>query len=162
MGHFDESICDCCVCPMQCVLEQLVGRENVGILTLTTDNSGTLLSVDNLIACLESDQFGTEGDIFKIPIHNICAVDILALIDFKLKPIRKSTGECSCTEEPTTNLAQSMIGELVQIVAGQFETFSDETRIIKVGEGIVVTSDGQNTSAVSSCKAERFGPPPSS
>ena len=26
MGHFDETICNCCVCPMQCVLEQLVGE----------------------------------------------------------------------------------------------------------------------------------------
>ncbi|NBI28252.1 hypothetical protein [Chengkuizengella marina] len=33
MGVFDESICDCCVCPMQCVLEQLIGIPNLAIRT---------------------------------------------------------------------------------------------------------------------------------
>ncbi|MDP5273238.1 hypothetical protein [Chengkuizengella axinellae] len=27
MGVFDESICDCCVCPMQCVLDKLIGEQ---------------------------------------------------------------------------------------------------------------------------------------
>ncbi|MDP5274466.1 hypothetical protein [Chengkuizengella axinellae] len=36
MGVFDESKCDCCVCPMQCVIEQLVGLGDViGIATPT-------------------------------------------------------------------------------------------------------------------------------
>ncbi|MDP5273242.1 hypothetical protein [Chengkuizengella axinellae] len=49
MGVFDESKCDCCVCPMQCVLEQLVGEE-VGILTPTFVGGTTLNQVEDFIA----------------------------------------------------------------------------------------------------------------
>ncbi|MDP5275056.1 hypothetical protein [Chengkuizengella axinellae] len=33
MGVFDKTICDCCVCPMQCVMQQLVNRGPVVICT---------------------------------------------------------------------------------------------------------------------------------
>ncbi|NDI33609.1 hypothetical protein [Chengkuizengella sediminis] len=144
MGHFDETICDCCVCPMQCVLEQLVGL-NVEIFTLNGRRTGTLIDVDNFIAVLDNREF---------PIHNICAVSTYSPFDFKLKPIRKSVvGECSCTEDPTTKLAESKIGSFEGIRAGEF---INNGTISDVGEGIVILSSG-GTTAISSCKIEEFG-----
>ncbi|NDI35640.1 hypothetical protein [Chengkuizengella sediminis] len=156
MGHFDETICDCCVCPMQCVLEQLVGEENIRIFALNGfTEEGTLTGVDNFIALLDAG-----GIVNKVPIHNICAVRFEGIFDFKLKPIRKSkSGECSCIEDPITNLAKSMIGEETPIEAG---SFSESNVTIKdVGEGIVIVSFLSGgvifTAAISSCKIQNFG-----
>ncbi|MFS1511920.1 hypothetical protein VQL36_05720 [Chengkuizengella sp. SCS-71B] len=153
MGHFDETTCNCCVCPMQCILEQLVGEENITIFLLSAvTNQGTIIAVDNFIA------FFDDGSIVnKIPIHKICVVQIVGDFDFKLKPIRKNIGECSCVEDPATNIAQSMIGEETPLLAGSF--FRDVT-IKDVGEGIVIgTEEGEfmSTVAISSCKIENFG-----
>ncbi|NDI35813.1 hypothetical protein [Chengkuizengella sediminis] len=152
MGPFDESICDCCVCPMQCVLKQLAGRTDVTIFYIFEGLTGTLTDVDNFIAALDI----SGSDIIEFPISNICAVQIDGTFDFKLKPIQKSGGECSCTEESTTNLAKSKIGASIAIIAGPF---CEEGSIIDVGEGIVFIFDpaGNDTSAVPSCKIQSFG-----
>ncbi|WP_162036051.1 hypothetical protein [Chengkuizengella sediminis] len=150
MGAFDRTICDCCVCPMQCVLKQLV-REEVRIFTLDDHDTGTLTNVDNFIATLDDN-----GDILEYPIGSICAVSSIEPFDFKLKPIRKNVkGECSCIEDPTTKLAESKIGKSTTILAGDF---NDDGIIIKVGEGIVILLE-EETTAISSCKIQRFGVP---
>ncbi|NDI33624.1 hypothetical protein [Chengkuizengella sediminis] len=156
MGHFDESICDCCVCPMQCVLEQLVGEE-VAILISSlpeADLDGTLIAVNNFIATLD-----LEGNNIQIAVNDICAVGVEGIFDFKLKPIRKSVGECSCTEDPITNVAKSMIGESKGIAVCNILTTGV---IIDVGEGIVIMSiegmGSANTAAFSSCKIGAITP----
>ncbi|MDP5275096.1 hypothetical protein [Chengkuizengella axinellae] len=56
MGVFDESICDCCVCPMQCVLEQMVNIGEVGILTQTFAEEEVIINqVKDFIAFTNSD-----------------------------------------------------------------------------------------------------------
>ncbi|NDI33440.1 hypothetical protein [Chengkuizengella sediminis] len=112
---------------------------------------------DRLIANIVPAKAQCQAAIF--PIHNICAVKIEEEFDFKLKPIKKSVvGECSCTEDPTTNLAQSMIGEETGI---QAYSFCEVGTIIDVGEGIVILSFDEEgatfTAAISSCKISALG-----
>ncbi|NBI28336.1 hypothetical protein [Chengkuizengella marina] len=145
MGAFDKSICDCCVCPMQCVLEQL--KSNIITIATTTDiiNDVMLIDVKDFIA------FTSDGN---FPICNISGVDFSDVnIDIKLKPIQKSTGRCSCCEDPITNLAKSLIVQEVDI---EFlpETETGSGTIINVGEGIV----SFGTFVISSCFTTRIIP----
>ncbi|MFS1511916.1 hypothetical protein VQL36_05695 [Chengkuizengella sp. SCS-71B] len=93
MGTFDKSICDCCVCPIQCILEQLVGIDDVGIVTPTFFDDGVIIEqVKDFIA------FTNVGD------FPICQIFLVSTFDpnipVNIKPIRKSKGECACCEEP--------------------------------------------------------------
>ncbi|NDI33603.1 hypothetical protein [Chengkuizengella sediminis] len=147
MGHFDRTICDCCVCPMQCVLEQLVG-ETIRVATLVgvIDNV-MLLDVKSFIAST------SEGE---LPICNISGVEFIGVdIALALKPIQKSTGKCSCCEGPITNLANSLIGQIVDI---EFINFIGSGRIRDVGEGIICFQDF----VISSCFTTKIIPVASS
>ncbi|WP_160645129.1 hypothetical protein [Chengkuizengella marina] len=154
MGAYDRSICDCCVCPMKCILEQLIGEESVFIVTDKTALTGTLLEVKDFIAFLEM----APDSINRYPMNQIFAVFIEGQFDFKIKPIRKDIGECSCTEEPTTRLANNLVNETVDIIAGAAAVTG---KITKVGEGIVIFSFEEGgdpfTGAFSSCKIELIG-----
>ncbi|MDP5275996.1 hypothetical protein [Chengkuizengella axinellae] len=166
MGHFDKTICDCCVCPMQCVLEQLVGEEvDIRTISLESDIVGTLMAVDSFIATLD---LNNSGELAYISVSEVCYVEVLVPFTIKLKDIRKDKGECSCIEDPVTNLAKSMIGEMKEIiVCNSQQTVGDEGqngRIVNVGEGIVLlfiesAKKGDKLSAISSCKIEIIAPP---
>ncbi|NBI31215.1 hypothetical protein [Chengkuizengella marina] len=68
MGVFDESKCDCCVCPMQCVLEQLIGREDILLYTtVSVKGVATITGVTNFIVST------TVGD---FPIHQLTLVQL--------------------------------------------------------------------------------------
>ncbi|NDI33602.1 hypothetical protein [Chengkuizengella sediminis] len=152
MGVFYESKCNCCVCPMQCVLEQLIGVDNVGIVTPTFFEDGVNINqVKDFIA------FTNKGD------FPICQISLVAIFDpnipVNIKPIRKSKGECACCEDPITNLAKSLIGKFVEIefINNEGDTFDDG--IINVGEGIVVGRNIDNpnrTDFISSCAITRI------
>ncbi|NDI33592.1 hypothetical protein [Chengkuizengella sediminis] len=89
MGVFDKSFCDCCVCPMQCVLEQLVGVEFLfaSILTPTSNQGVTINDVNDFIV------FTSQGD---YPICNVVAVQVVSFPgpepSIKLKSIKKKCG----------------------------------------------------------------------
>ncbi|NDI33586.1 hypothetical protein [Chengkuizengella sediminis] len=117
MGHFDESICDCCVCPMQCVLKQLIGEK----VQIVNASSGFIFSLE--IQIKEVKNFivsGTDpsGVRINFPICKIIAViPPSGAFPLNLKPIQKSTkGECVCCEDPITDLANSLRGREVTIL----------------------------------------------
>ncbi|MFS1512467.1 hypothetical protein VQL36_08535 [Chengkuizengella sp. SCS-71B] len=157
MGHFDETICDCCVCPMQCILEQLIGM-NVTILLEEDELEGTIIDVKNFVVSFDIEN---SGIIIFIMVRDVCAVGLDEAFDFKVKDIRKSKGVCSCIEEPATNLAKSMIGKMIVLVYCN-ELESDGT-VTQVGEGIVILSDDTfknfETIAISSCRINIIAPP---
>ncbi|MDP5276345.1 hypothetical protein [Chengkuizengella axinellae] len=144
MGVFDKSICDCCVCPMQSVLEQLVGQI-VGIVTPTFTDFVTLNQVKDFLAY-------TNIGIIPICEISVCSTfDPTIPVDIK-KRIKKSKGECACCEDPITNIAKSLIGETVDIellYPPGSSPFTDE--IMDVGEGIVVGRFQIFTDFLSSC-----------
>ncbi|MDP5276363.1 hypothetical protein [Chengkuizengella axinellae] len=158
MGVFDESKCDCCVCPMQCVLKELVGLNagDVGIITPTFVN-------DNLI--INNAKYFTAFTTFgSIPISQVTlAATFDPTIPVEInKPIKKSKGECACCEDPITNLAKSQIGEIVEIEFVGPELFSStRVEIIDVQEGIVIGRNFGNpneTDFLSSCAITRITP----
>ncbi|MDP5274463.1 hypothetical protein [Chengkuizengella axinellae] len=152
MGVFDESKCDCCVCPMQCVLEQMVNIGEVGIASTTFNDSFTINQVKDFIA------FTDQGE---IPISQITAAATLdPTIPVSLKPIKKSKGECACCEDPITNVAKLLIGQFIDI---EFIFPGDAAviEIIDVGEGIIVGTPPQSsieTDFISSCAITRINP----
>ncbi|MFS1513969.1 hypothetical protein VQL36_16220 [Chengkuizengella sp. SCS-71B] len=152
MGVFDESKCDCCVFPMQYVLEQLVGVDDVNIITPTANNLVIINHVKDFIA------FTSNGN---IPISQVTGTQFSqnSLPDgIKLKPIKKSKLECACCEEPITNLANSMIGEMVEIEFISPFLFPFIEEIIDVGEGIIVGRFFNETDIFSSCAITRIIP----
>ncbi|NDI33916.1 hypothetical protein [Chengkuizengella sediminis] len=144
--NFEKSICDCCVCPMQFALEQFRGEEIV----IRSEFGGFNIQITEvknfIVSGIDKSPVGS-GNPIHIPICNI--VQFLPISEKKIpdvKPIQKNTkGECVCCEDPTTNVANALIGKEV--------TFFNLTFIIeKVGEGIVI---GQNPDLIfvfSSCK----------
>ncbi|MDP5276339.1 hypothetical protein [Chengkuizengella axinellae] len=155
MSLFDESICDCCVCPMQCVMEQLVGEE-IGIVTASGSNIFVILNeVKNFIAFTDQGNF---------PICNITTLQTDGATSLNLKPIRKSKGECACCEDPMTNLAKSMIREIVNIEIIGNVGLSADAIIVDVGEGIILIGNpaGSELAPVSSCFTTRIIPVASS
>ncbi|NDI34655.1 hypothetical protein [Chengkuizengella sediminis] len=149
MGHFDETICDCCVCPMQCVLKQLIREEVVQIETRTDSVNLQITEVKNFIVSGIDD--GT-GEVVHFPICNISAVFPRETFSLELKPIKKSTkGECVCCEDPITNLANSLKGETVFI---DYIGGGTPAIIRDVGEGIVIGEDTTGSGlivAITSC-----------
>ncbi|MFS1512549.1 hypothetical protein VQL36_08950 [Chengkuizengella sp. SCS-71B] len=153
MGVFDESICDCCVCPMQCVLKELMDMNQSidDIFTVTGSVSNpSIIEVRDFIV------FTDQGVIPISKINFICLP--VPSISLNLKPIKKSTGDCSCCEDPTTNLANSLKGEVmnIEIIGFGFDPF----KIADVGEGVIIGEEtgNQQVGVISSCFVTRIFP----
>ncbi|MDP5275766.1 hypothetical protein [Chengkuizengella axinellae] len=159
MGHFDETICDCCVCPMQCVLDQLRNTENpVVIFTTTLGNFDlTITEVNDFIV---SGTGAGGGTVRNFPICNVSGVSNIPLSrQVKLKPNRTSVkGECSCCEDPTNQLLRTLSRE--QLFNLRFLVGTAIGFISDIGEGIVMiqSQDGTMKTAVSICSLNRIGP----
>ncbi|MDP5272667.1 hypothetical protein [Chengkuizengella axinellae] len=141
MGVFDESICDCCVCPMQCVMKQLVGVGLIGIDTPISRVTTIITSVEDFIVSTSD-----EGD---IPICQITHVDIgdptntnITQVLSALKSIKNNKGECACCEDPMTNLLSSEIGNTFDVEFISTFTSPLPNEIIGVGEGILIGLEG--------------------
>ncbi|MDP5273246.1 hypothetical protein [Chengkuizengella axinellae] len=143
---------------MQCILQQLVNLDegDIGVVTQT-------FGIDDLIINQVKD-FMASTNIGNIPVCQITLVstfDPTIIVDIN-KRIKKSKGECACCEDPITNVAKSMIGNLVDIdfiSPTDFGTFTDE--IIDVGEGIIVgrnLGDPNEIDFFSSCSITRIAP----
>ncbi|NDI35049.1 hypothetical protein [Chengkuizengella sediminis] len=129
MGFFDDSICDCCVYPMQCVLEQLVGE--------TLSSLGTFINILSDVTIDEVTDFIAFTSEGRIPICQITFIRLIPTEQLKLKPIRKSKGGCACCEDPTTNLLSSFKGKDVTVIPLPPEGFILTGTVFDVGEGIV-------------------------
>ncbi|NBI31210.1 hypothetical protein [Chengkuizengella marina] len=158
MGHFDRSICNCCVCPMQCVLKQLMEQQITIDFLRTTFGQITIPFTINRI-----EDFIVFTDQGNIAICQIVALGSIMDAEIKLKPIRKDfTGECVCCEDPMTNLLNSMKKEKISIPSSTIT----EATIEEVGEGIVLLRDLMtNTGAefvigiASTCQLDIVAPP---
>ncbi|NDI35646.1 hypothetical protein [Chengkuizengella sediminis] len=153
MGGFDKSICDCCVCPMQCVLEQLIGVE-VDVDTPISGPTTTITGVKDFIM--------STSDAGDIPVCQITHVEIddptntiITSVLSTLKPIRISNGECACCEDPMTNLLKSEVGNNIRI---EFINGSFTDELLGVGEGIVVGFDIDILDIYSTCAITRVIP----
>ncbi|MDP5275765.1 hypothetical protein [Chengkuizengella axinellae] len=156
MGFFDESICECCVCPMQRVLMQLRG-ETVSI--DTTSDEGFEITVDDAknFILFTSDEFNNE---FFFPICNITAVEFPSTNQIDLSPSKTSfKGECSCCEDP----ANRLLNRLSKNTSFNFIYLDTNINgfIIDIGEGIVIIQDELDATilkAISICKLAKILP----
>ncbi|MFS1513408.1 hypothetical protein VQL36_13330 [Chengkuizengella sp. SCS-71B] len=160
MGIFDESICDCCVCPMQCVLKQLVGA-NVVMLSKQSAVSGVIEEVKDFIVFISSDG---NGQLDQLPICNVTAVICTSIdrLSPKLKPISNSNkhkGECNCCERPITSLASSLTGETVDVeFIGEPLDLDMSITIVNVGKGILSGKVSDSPILISTCAITRIIP----
>ncbi|MDP5275656.1 hypothetical protein [Chengkuizengella axinellae] len=154
MGQFDKTICDCCVCPMQCVLEQLIGQF-VGIITTREGNELTINNVDDFTV------FATDGanQNYSIPICNVSAVFSIPIsLQIELKPSRTNVkGECSCCEDPTNRLLNTLSRS--QELEFTFLNGSTSGFIRDIGEGIVLVESGGFLEAISICYLNKINTP---
>ncbi|NDI33601.1 hypothetical protein [Chengkuizengella sediminis] len=169
MGHFDRSICNCCVCPMQCALKQLADAQTEITVIVTT--LGAILPTAPAVSFTLTevkDFIVTTSEGIDIAICQIITVGFLTLpTDFKLKPIRKDVvGECVCCEDPMTNLLVDKIGTNISIPSGGGPSGILSAGVKAVGEGIVLLENidmgtGSVTpfSITSTCLLDAIGPP---
>ncbi|MDP5275058.1 hypothetical protein [Chengkuizengella axinellae] len=162
MGVFDRTICDCCVCPMQCVMQQLVvNQPDVTISTPVSQVVATINSVENFIA-------DTSVGFFAVCNVTSVSSDVLGG-STTLKPLKKDVkGECKCCEDPATNELVSLgMGALVEIefvtqVPGDEFDIPLIGNIANIGEGIVIlenVTDGNGftlNTAISTCQITRI------
>ncbi|NDI34681.1 hypothetical protein [Chengkuizengella sediminis] len=128
MGHFDKSLCDCCVCPMECVLKQLIGK-NINVAVVFGNQ---VIEVPVKVERVENFILFTDNGDFAI--HSILTLSMDFDPQIQLKRIEKNIGECACIEDPMTSLLNSKINQNVNIVGL-------DAIILKVGEGIVLAKD---------------------
>ncbi|MDP5273653.1 hypothetical protein [Chengkuizengella axinellae] len=157
---FDKTLCDCCVCPMQCICQQLaeLGIEVTIFSREQRFNFFEIQEAKNFI--VTGLQSGETMQSF-LPTANISYIEIDETVSFNLKQIQKNIkGECACAEDPITNVAQSLINETVAICI-QADDGDLEVIICDVGEGIVIAKEVNGTPmyAISSCAITGITPP---
>ncbi|MDP5274018.1 hypothetical protein [Chengkuizengella axinellae] len=156
MGFFDDSICECCVCPMQCVLDQLKD-ETVSIITTTDEiENSEIIEVKNFILTIFNND---EQENEYLPVCNVSAVTFSSSKQVNLKPSRKSKkGECSCCEDPTNDFLNSRSKtELLRI---RYLNGVNTGSIADLGEGIVILQDPSEPllHAISICNINNISP----
>ncbi|NDI34693.1 hypothetical protein [Chengkuizengella sediminis] len=155
MGAFDKSICDCCVCPMQCILEDLIGVENLNIETPVSNIPTIITGVKDFIVSTNNGEFPI------CQITHVCIEDpsntITTRIISALKPKKNSRGKCACCEDPMTNLLKFKIGNTfrIELIAAQV-SFTDQ--ILGVGEGVVVGAAPPFLDIFLTCSITRITP----
>ncbi|MDP5273220.1 hypothetical protein [Chengkuizengella axinellae] len=131
MSIFDDNKCECCVCPMLNVLNQLIGQ-NVNIITPVA-----VSLTSNLIEVKDSIAFTTRGN---FPACNIIGVSYFTENlpnEINLRPsVRKNVGVCACCEDPNTNLLNSLIGQSIIPEIPSPVNFTPQF-VIEVGNGTV-------------------------
>lgn len=154
-----DTICDCCVKPMEKVLKQLKGKNDVIILTTsgTEGIKGRIICVKDSIVTIDVTS-GSRLGIYTIPICQVTEVIhpmVKSLYLFKPCGCQR-TGECRCCEcslrRKLERLKKMNINVRFLVVGLPAGDFSGEATIVKVGEGIVVFEIKGNYFAVSICK----------
>ncbi|MFS1513393.1 hypothetical protein VQL36_13245 [Chengkuizengella sp. SCS-71B] len=168
MGVFDKSICDCCVCPMQCALEQLIEPQTQINVIVTTLGAITILLGTFTLTEVKGFIATTSVEI-DVAICKIITVGFQTLpTDFKLKPVRKDiVGECVCCEDPMTNLLVGKIGTNISIPSGGGPSGIISAGVKDVGEGIVLLENINMGGGIpitpfgitSTCLLDAIGPP---
>jgi hypothetical protein len=161
----ETSVCDCCVSPLQNVLQQLIGEmvilptiadppNETPILFLVTINevNDFLVTVTNEITNITS----------VVSIADLLGVAFLPGPDIELEPPVDFTGECACREIPLRQLFDTLIGSTVDIRLSQGSVAANFT-VDRTGLGIVIGDlpiDDETiiTAAISLCKITQVNP----
>ncbi|RYI29505.1 hypothetical protein EVU96_10945 [Bacillus infantis] len=153
----EDTVCDCCIAPMQDILTQLIGR-TVRIGTTDTSSgdfpSAVIQSVNDFIAIIRQG-----ANTYALPICHVTGVEGgIAVRDLVLIPPNsdEGKGECFCCERPTREFFDSIISAAqVDTIGPAFNNVSNVT-VLDTGVGIVklrpTMGGSQNFYALSTCK----------
>ncbi len=147
----NTSLCDCCVEPMQDVLEQLVGRV-VRIGTTDTSSglypSATILDVDDFIVTIRQG-----SNTIALPICLVAGVQAPQVQNIQLlePPVDEAGGECDCCERPLREFFEGISKADVDVLGTAFNNLTN-VLILDTGEGIVKVRNNNNFIALSLCK----------
>ncbi|MEH6939930.1 bclA protein, partial [Bacillus sp. JJ664] len=138
-GEVEGCLCDCCVFPMQNVLQQLVG-ETVLIATIADQpNSPPILFLFTITSVNDFLVTVTDGTTtFVVSIADVIGVGFSPLgpIPNLLPPV-DSGCECDCRERPIRQLLDTLIGSTVNILVRNGSTATD-FNVEETGLGILI------------------------
>ncbi len=153
----DESVCDCCVGPMQDVLTQLIGAVvRIGTIDNSSGSfpSATIIDVNDFIVVIRQG-----ANTYALPICLVSGVEggtrVRDLV--LISPTGdEGGGECFCCERPVREFFDSILSsDQVDMLGPAFNNINNVT-VIETGLGIVklrrTMGGSQNYYALSTCK----------
>jgi hypothetical protein len=167
-GVVEGCLCDCCVFPMQNVLQQLIGETVILGTIADTPNVPPLFFLFTITAV--NDFLVTITDGVTTFVVNICDVTGVGFLPpgptINLLPPVDSGCECECRERPIRELLDTLIGSTVNLLAGN-GSIAAGFNVEQTGLGIVlgtlpISPTTTVRFAISTCKivAVNINPPP--
>ncbi len=157
------SLCDCCVSPLQSVLQQLVGQT---VILGTIADAPNVPPLFFLFTIIEVNDFlvtVTDGTTtFVVNISDVTGVGFLTPgPTINLLPPVDSGCECNCRERPIRQLLSTLIGSTVNLLASNGSIAAD-FNVEQTGLGIVlgtlpISPDTIVRFAISTCKIVAVG-----
>ncbi|MDX8365500.1 hypothetical protein [Cytobacillus sp. IB215665] len=130
-----KSRCDCCVIPFQNLLRKIENEANYTLQTIGGEEFAvsSVNSISNFIFDINDEINMVRA---RIPICMIGGAVSLFQVDVNLQSSIKSTGECACCEDPSSDSLKSFLGEEVSLsILGRPILLTQF--VLQVGEGIV-------------------------
>lgn len=140
-GPSNGCLCDCCVLPMQKVLQQLVGVQVLIETVADAPNTQPLLFLVKITSANDFIVTVTDGvKNFRVSIPDIIAVGLIAPgPPIILTPPVNSGCECDCRERPLRQLFNTLIGSEVDIRVNN-GSMATNFNVEGTGLGIVIGS----------------------
>lgn len=157
------SLCDCCVSPLQSVLQQLVGQEVILGTIADAPNVPPLFFLYTIIDVNDSLVTVTNGaTTFEVNISDVTGVGFLPPgPTINLLPPVNFGCECDCRERPIRQLLNTLIGSTVNLLASNGSIAAD-FNVEQTGLGIVlgtlpISPETIVRFAISTCKITAVG-----
>lgn len=157
-GEVEGCLCDCCVFPMQNVLEQLIGETVILGTIADAPNVPPLFFLFTITAVNDFLVTVTDGvTTFVVNISDITGVGFLPPgPTINLLPPVDSGCDCDCRERPIRELLDTLIGSTVNLLAGN-GSIAAGFNVEQTGLGIVlgtlpISPDTIVRFAISTCK----------
>jgi hypothetical protein len=156
------SLCDCCVSPLQSVLQQLVGQE---VILATIADGPNVQPLFFLFTITEVNDFlvtVTDGTTtFEVNISDVIGVGFLPPgPTINLFPPVNFGCECDCRERPIRQLLDTLIGSTVNLLVSNGSTaidFNVEQTGLGIVLGTLLINDTIVRFAISTCKITAVG-----
>lgn len=158
------SLCDCCVFPLQSVLQQLVGRTVILGTIADAPNEPplfflfTIIEVNDFLVTVKRG-----ATTFVVNISDVIGVGFLPPgPTINLLPPVNSGGECNCRERPIRQLLDTLMGSTVNLLVSNGSTAAN-FKVEQTGLGIVlgtfpaIPPDTIFRFAISTCKITAVG-----
>ncbi|EON70652.1 bcla protein [Lysinibacillus sphaericus OT4b.31] len=157
------SLCDCCVFPLQSVLQQLVGQTVILGTIADAPNVPPLFFLFTIIDVNDFLVTVTDGTTtYEVNISDVTGVGfLLPGPTINLMPPVDSGCECDCRERPIRKLLNTLIGSTVNLLASNGSIAAD-FNVEQIGLGIVlgtlpISPDTIVRFAISTCKIVAVG-----